>query len=120
MGVVYQARQVKLNRVVSLMMILAGGDAGAADLASFRTEPEVIARLQHPNNVQVFEVGEHGGLLHFSRYGYTVSTPAALPAASWGAGKRVKNATSHASPPKERRGSVDAGGKSAANDGRDR
>ncbi len=66
MGVVYRARQTTLRRLVALKMILGSGHAGAADLARFRTEAEAIARLQHPNIVQVFEVGEHDGLPFFS------------------------------------------------------
>jgi WD40 repeat protein len=60
MGVVFKARQVKLNRLVALKMILAGGHE------RFRTEAEAIARLQHPNIVQVHEIGEHEGNPYFS------------------------------------------------------
>jgi serine/threonine protein kinase len=58
MGVVYRARQVALKRLVALKMISSGSQAGEAELARFRLEAEAVARLQHPNIVQVFEIGE--------------------------------------------------------------
>jgi eukaryotic-like serine/threonine-protein kinase len=66
MGVVYKARQVGLNRLVALKMILAGGHAGHEELHRFQVEAEAVARLQHPNIVQVFEVGQRDGLPFFS------------------------------------------------------
>jgi ABC-type amino acid transport substrate-binding protein len=59
MGVVYQARQVRLQRLVALKTILAGSHAGEAERARFRTEAEAVARLQHPNIIQIYEIGEH-------------------------------------------------------------
>jgi serine/threonine protein kinase len=66
MGVVYKARQLGLNRLVALKMILAGAHAGSHEQARFRAEAEAVARLQHSNIVQIHEVGEQEGRPFFS------------------------------------------------------
>jgi serine/threonine-protein kinase len=66
MGVVYQAWQFALKRFVALKMLTAGSQAGTQQLARFRVEAEAVARLQHPNIVQVYEVGEQAGRPYFS------------------------------------------------------
>jgi hypothetical protein len=62
MGVVYKARQVRLNRLVALKMIRAGTMAGDDELTRFHREAEAVAALQHPNIVQIHEIGEAQGL----------------------------------------------------------
>ena len=58
MGVVYKARELKLNRVVALKMIISGKYSSTEELSRFRTETQAVAQLHHPNIVQIFEVGQ--------------------------------------------------------------
>jgi eukaryotic-like serine/threonine-protein kinase len=62
MGVVYEARHVRLNRPCALKMILAGAHASPEDVARFLTEAEAIARLQHPYIIQIRQIGDALGL----------------------------------------------------------
>jgi hypothetical protein len=65
MGVVYRAHQILLNRPCALKMILAGVHAHPEARIRFLGEAEAVARLQHPNIVQIHHIGEADGLPFF-------------------------------------------------------
>lgn len=66
MGVVYKARDVKLERDTALKMILAGIHASLTQLARFTAEAKAVAHFQHPNIVQIYQIGEVEGLPFFA------------------------------------------------------
>jgi tRNA A-37 threonylcarbamoyl transferase component Bud32 len=61
MGAVYKARHLRLNRIVALKVVNDAPNARPVDLVRFRQEAEMIARVQHPSIVQIYEVGEYSG-----------------------------------------------------------
>jgi WD40 repeat protein/serine/threonine protein kinase len=66
MGVVYRARHLSLNRVIALKMLTRRSAGEPQPLLRFRKEAELLASLQHPNIVQIFDVGEHDGAPYFA------------------------------------------------------
>ncbi|MEI7688116.1 MAG: serine/threonine-protein kinase, partial [Planctomycetota bacterium] len=62
MGVVYKARHRRLKRLVAIKMFHPGRQPTPRERARFRTEAEAVARLAHPNVVQIFEIGEESGM----------------------------------------------------------
>ena len=66
MGVVYKARQVSLNRIVAVKMLLSGEFSGESGVRRFRAEAEAVAHLRHPNIVAIHEIGEQNGQPFFS------------------------------------------------------
>src|SRR5262249_135493 len=66
MGVVFRARHLRLARPVALKMMLAGAAAEPRDRGRFQREAEAVARLRHPNLVQIYDVGDVEGRPFFT------------------------------------------------------
>jgi serine/threonine protein kinase/tetratricopeptide (TPR) repeat protein len=66
MGVVYKGRDIRLQRIVALKMILSGAHASSQELQRFQTEARAVAKLQHPNIVQIYDINQQDGHGYFS------------------------------------------------------
>mgnify|MGYP001488368374 CR=1 FL=1 len=74
MGVVYLAEDPSLKRGVAIKVVTSGGEARDEALARFRREAETAARLQHPNVVSIYDVGEEPGVGPFLAMEYIEGT----------------------------------------------
>ncbi|HEX4613814.1 MAG TPA: serine/threonine-protein kinase [Urbifossiella sp.] len=66
MGQVYLARQLSLKRPVALKLLKADLTKNLTALRRFEAEAHAVAKLNHPNIVQVYEFGEHDGLRYMA------------------------------------------------------
>jgi serine/threonine-protein kinase len=85
MGVVFRARDLRLQRDVALKLILTGQLASEAEVKRFHNEAEAAARLEHPHIVPIYEVGEAGG-----RHFFAMKLVEGGTLAEWMAGGKVK------------------------------
>jgi serine/threonine protein kinase len=94
MGVVYKARHRRLRRIVALKMFRPGRQPSQREVLRFQTEAEAIARLHHPNIVQIFEIGSWNGLpylaLELAEHGTLVHKLQQLPFAPRAAAELIE------------------------------
>jgi serine/threonine protein kinase/outer membrane protein assembly factor BamD (BamD/ComL family) len=66
MGIVYKARQMNLNRLVALKVLIAGERASEEQIERFYRETQAVARLRHPNIIPIYDMGTEKGRYYFS------------------------------------------------------
>ncbi len=66
MGVVYRARQLNVQREVALKMVAPQRLVSAHDVQRFKLEAETAARLDHPNILPIYDVGECQGQPYYT------------------------------------------------------
>ena len=65
MGMVYRGKQIALGREVAIKVLPRSLAKDASYVARFIREAQIIAGLNHPNIVQIYDAGQQGGLLYF-------------------------------------------------------
>ncbi len=65
MGIVYRGKHVALGRVVAVKIFARSGEQDSSSVARFMREAQVIAGLNHPTIVQVYDAGQHQDVLYF-------------------------------------------------------
>lgn len=65
MGIVYRGKQIALGREVAIKVLSQALARDASYVARFIREAQIIAGLNHPNIVQIFDAGQQNGLLYF-------------------------------------------------------
>ncbi len=65
MGMVYRGKQIALGREVAVKVLPRALAKDASYVARFIREAQIIAGLNHPNIVQIYDAGQQGGLLYF-------------------------------------------------------
>ena len=65
MGVVYRGKQIALGREVAIKVLPQALAKDASYVARFIREAQIIAGLNHPNVVQIYDAGQQNGLLYF-------------------------------------------------------
>jgi serine/threonine-protein kinase len=65
MGMVYRGKQIALGREVAIKVLPRALAKDASYVARFIREAQIIAGLNHPNIVQIYDAGQQGGLLYF-------------------------------------------------------
>ena len=66
MGIVYKAWDPRLKRLVALKIIISGAHAGDEEMSRFKKEAQAVAKLKHPNVVQIYNLGEHENRPYFA------------------------------------------------------
>ncbi|MCX6847481.1 MAG: serine/threonine-protein kinase [Verrucomicrobia bacterium] len=66
MGIVYEAEDMKLKRVVAMKVVRNAQFATREEAARFRAETQAIAHLDHPDIVPIYESGEEDGMPYFT------------------------------------------------------